>query len=49
MNPNNSNSVSVNSDSIFYEEPDSENIKNLSKTLIISMDDHRLLSFLGQQ
>ena len=49
MNPNNSNSVSVNSDSIFHEEPGFEKAKTLSKILMISRGDYRLFSYLGQQ
>jgi hypothetical protein len=49
MNPNNSNSVSANSDSIFQEEPGFEKVKTLSKILMISRGDYRLFSYLGQQ
>jgi hypothetical protein len=49
MNPNNSNSVSLNLDSIFLEEPEFEKAKTLSKTLMISRGDDRLSSYFGQQ
>jgi hypothetical protein len=49
MNLNNFNFVSVNSDSIFREEPGFEKAKTLSKTLMISKGDHRLASYPGQQ
>lgn len=49
MNLNNSNSVSVNSDSIFMEEPQFQKAKYLSKISIISKGDYRFLSYLGQQ
>jgi hypothetical protein len=46
MNPNNSNSVFVNSDSIFHEEPGFRKAKTLSKISMISRSDYRLLSYL---
>jgi hypothetical protein len=49
MNLNNFNFVLVNLDSIFHEEPGFQKAKTLSKTLIISRSEHRLLSYLGQQ
>ena len=49
MNPNNSNSVLVNLDSIFHEEPGFQKAKNLSKISMISRGDYRLFSYLGQQ
>ncbi len=49
MNLNNFNSVSVNLDSIFQEEPEFQKAKTLSKTSMISRGDYRLFSYLGQQ
>jgi len=49
MNPNNSNSVFVDLDSIFNGEPGFQKAKTLSKSLMISRGDYRLFTYLGQQ
>jgi hypothetical protein len=49
MNPNNCNSVSVNSDRIFQQEPEFQKVKTLSKISMISRGGYRPFSYLGQQ
>jgi hypothetical protein len=49
MNLNSFKFAFINLDSIFQEEPEFEKAKTLSKIPMISRDDYRLFSYLGQQ